>query len=289
MEQPPTPEPGHDPDHEHQPAEQGTDIRRRLRAELIEDLPESPKEPSHIALQLRAAMQTSVLQAHQRGRPLEADDAHIIAEFLAFAIDQPDSDLRVYGHRNGLDYPGTRSELLEIASRPTLRLEMREIINWLATFLLYQQAPELQPDPPPGGRWSSSIAYREELGLTAAFQVRGTPGRAEMAETFEDITAFVLDRGVPALAYLRLPGVDAGAPELAQRFQECYVGSYRDLEAMFDTITEVREVDEDGKAGQPTFPCDQPPREQARLGEGAGALWCAVDVGGQIHLFHRHR
>ncbi len=269
--------------------EEPGDIRRRLRAELIEDLPESPEKPSNIALQLRVAMQTSVLQAHQHGRPLEVDDAHIIAEFLSFAIDEPDSDLGIFGHRNGLDYPGTRSELLELASRPTLRLEMREIINWLATYLLYQQVPELQPDPPPSGRWTTSIAYKEELGLTAAFQVRGSPSRAEMADTFEDITAFVLDHGVPALAYLRLPGVDAAQPDLVERFRERYVGSFRDLEAMFDTITEVREIDEDGKIGQPTLYRDQPPREQARLGEGAGALWCAVDVGGQIHVFHRHR
>ncbi|HTL42093.1 MAG TPA: hypothetical protein VL294_11530 [Pseudolysinimonas sp.] len=269
--------------------EEPGDIRRRLRAELIEDLPDSPDEPSHIALQLRVAMQTSVMQAHEHDRPLDADDAHVIAEFLSFAIDAPDSDLGVFGHRNGLDYDGARRELLELAARPTLRLEMREIVNWLATYLLYQAVPELQPEPAGDGRWRHSIAYKEELGLTAAFQVRGSPGRAELADVFDTITTFVLEHGVPALAYLRLPGVDAAAADLDVRFRERYVGSYRDLEAMFDTITEVREVDDDGKVGQPIRYRDQPPREQARLGEGAGSLWCAVDVGSQIHVFHRHR
>jgi len=265
------------------------DIRSRLRAELIEQLPDSPEQPSHIALQLRVAMQRAVLEAHEAGRPIEDEDAHVIAELLSFALDEHDSSLGIYGHRNGLDYDGARIELVELASRPNLRLEMKEVINWLATHLLYQRAPELQPEPSPGGAWEHPIAYKEELGLTAALHIKGTPSRAEASKVFETVTRFVLERGVPALGYLRLPGVDASSPNLDADYRSRYIGSYRDLEAMFDTITEVRDVDQDGKVGAPIPFREQAARDQARIAEGAGRLWCAVDVGGKIHVFHRHR
>jgi hypothetical protein len=235
------------------------DIRRRLRSELIEELPDSPPSPSHIATQLRTAIQTAVLQAHLGGRPLEQDDAHIIAEFMSFAVDRPASHLAAFGHRNGLDYDGTREELLELAARPTLRLEMREVINWLSSYLLYQQAPELEPPGNPPGAWRHEIAYKEELGLTAALHIRGNPTRAEASDVFETATRFVLEHGVPALAFLRLPGSDAAAPDLDEDFRARYIGSFPTLRSAFAAL--VR--------------------------EGFGAV-CAADVGGEVHLFRRY-
>lgn len=205
-------------------------IRRRIHGEILENLPDSPERPGRLALRLRVAMQSAVLEAHEQGSPIDKEDAQIIAEVLSFALDRADTALGSYGRRNGTDYEAVREELIELAARPTLRLEIREVINWLTTYLLYEQVPQLEPDPrDDDGGWTSSIGYKSELGLTAAFHIKGTP---EAAELDTDLTRFILEHGVPALAYLRLPDVDASAPDLDEQFRRRYLGGYTDVGGM---------------------------------------------------------
>lgn len=269
-----------DPEHEGEPT-----FRERIRRELIEELPESPEEPGELALKLRVAIQAAILTAHEHGQPIDDEDAGVIAEVLSFALDDADTALRNYGRRTGANYDLVRQELIELAARPTLRPEIREAINWLATHLLYEEVPGLQPDPrEDNDRWTSVIGYKPELGLTAALQMQDEPG---VSERLDEMTRFILDHGVPALAYLRLPDVDASAPDLEARFRRRYLGSHRDLGSFVDTVTQVYPVGEDNTVGERIPYRDLSPPARAQLLDGFGRYFCAVDVGGQIHAFRR--
>lgn len=264
------------------------DLRNRIRRELIEQLPDSPEEPSDLVRQLKTAAQTSILQAHMEGRAIDRDDANVLTELLSFALDAPDGALRSY--RRGLDdrYDDARAELVELAGRPTLRLEMREVINWAASYLLYEQAPALAPsNSEPGERWNRSIASKPELGLTVAFSVHGIQDEAIEQDVLDRMTRFLLYEGVPGLAYLRLPDVDASDRDLHRKFWSRHVSSYPDLSAMIDDLTRVVPISDEGETGDRVLFGDLSPPIRRQLLDNAGTYWCAVDVAGQIHVFRK--
>lgn len=263
-------------------------FRDRIQRELIEQLPDSPEEPSEMAVRFRVAVQSAVLQAHEHGRPLADDDAEVIAELLSCAIDTPDSALGIYGRGNGADYNQTRQELIKLATRPTLRPEIREVINWVASYLLYQQAPTLQPAEPANHEpWNRTVGYKPELGLTATFTVRGVQDEPVDGEVLDNMTRFLLEHGVPGLAYLRLPDVDASATDLDEQFRGRHIGSYASISAFVDEQIRVWFVPEEGTLGERMSYADLPPAVQEQMLNDLGPRVCAVDVGGQVHAFLR--
>lgn len=260
---------------------------QRLRAEIIERLPGTGEHASHRAIEVIGAMMGACVMAHTKGRPLSREEAQGVAHFLALGIDKGTA-LRNFADGREVDVDEVRSECLELASRPNVYPETREVINWLDGHLLDRAAPQLRPAlPADETQWRHLISYKEDLGLTVAIHGRGDENLFEDGTVLDHAERFALDRGIPGVAYLRLPTTDTSRPDVERGFASDYVGSYADLAELFDTTTRVFQLDDDNHT-TPVSYRDLSDTARAQLHDGAGTHWSAVAVAGQIHLFKKN-
>ncbi|WP_409048265.1 hypothetical protein AB2L57_05670 [Microbacterium sp. HA-8] len=260
---------------------------QHLRAEIIERLPGTGEHASHRAIEVIGAMMGACVMAHTEGRPLSTEDARGVAHFLALGIDKGTA-LRDFADGREVDVDEVRSECLELASRPNVYPETREVLNWLDGHLLDAVVPQLRPElPADETQWRHLISYKEDLGLTVAIHGRGDEALFEDGTVLDRAERFALDHGIPGVAYLRLPTTDTSRPDVERGFASDYVGSYADLAELFDTTTRVFQLDDDNHT-TPVSYRELSDDARRQLHEGAGEHWSAVAVAGQIHLFKKN-
>lgn len=268
-----------------EPEQQPTD--QQLRAEIIERLPDSGEHPSGRAVEIIGAMMGACVNAHSEGRPLNVTVARDIAYFLALGVDHGTA-LSDFAAGRDEDLEAVRAEAHELAARPNVYPETREIINWLDGHLLDVAVPQLRPElPDDESKWQHLISYQEDIGLTVAIHGRGDDALFDDGAMLDHAERLALAHGIPGVAYLRLPTTDISRPDLESCFASDYVGSYADLTELFDTTTRVFQLDDDNRA-TPVSYRELGATARSQLHDGAGKHWSAVAVAGQIHLFKKN-
>lgn len=283
MERPINPNP---PEHESHGDKSPAD--RRLRAEIIERLPETPDKASQRAIEVIGAMMSSCVRAHSAGRPLLEDDARGIAHFLALSVDQGRA-LQRFADGDVLPVSEVRAEYLEIARRPNVYPETRAVIDWLGNYLLSASYPEIEPARPDNSKdWQHAITFKEDLALTLAFHLRGPEQDPREDETLMTrIERFALDHGAAGVAFLRLPTTDASRTDLDALFARAHINSYESVDALLATHFRLFRIEDD----QPLTPIpftDLSAALREELYARAGQHLAVIEVAGQVHAFHRH-
>jgi hypothetical protein len=277
-----------EPSTNHERGDDANQRRHQLRREVIERLPDTPDgPPSQLAVEVVQAMFHSILIAHEAGTSLDPGDAEALADLLSSAQSRPDSALARWGRGEYPELEEVRSEVAELAQRPALYPETREATNWLANAALAQNYPQLVPRRPEHIEgWQHTIAYQQDLGLTVAAHYDSEPDDQARAAAMDAAEQLALTHGTPALAFLRMPDVDALDPKLEQAFAARYGGSFADLRSFFDAAVNAHGHDEDGRFRPLAF--DQlTGTQQSEAVEAAGAVWALVHVAGELHAFLR--
>lgn len=266
-----------------------TPEERRLRAEIIERLPDTPEQPSPYAVEVIGAMMSACLHAHSEGQPLPEEDARSIAHFLSLGVDDGTA-LRSFADGKPVEMRDVRAEYLELASRPNVYPETRAIIDWLGNYTLSASYPELEPAAPEGDRsdWQHPVTFKEDLGLTVAFHVRGTEWDVREDEALMGrVERLALDHGTAGLAFLRLPTTDATRADLDAAFARSYVNSYDAIETFLAAHFRLFRIEDDQSTTPVPFD-ELSADRQEELYAQAGQHVALVEVAGRVHVFKRN-
>lgn len=263
------------------------DIRAFIRESLIERGGETNYEDAPVLREITSTLQSACLSAHEQGRQLRSGAARLIADLFACSLPKG-SELRGFAHDGRITAPDHLWEELAQLRQSDLQPQASEYLNWLAGFLLAAHAPELLPTHPRSGTepGTHAITYDSVLQLTLALHSDTTHPDASQEQIIAAATGLALDYGIPAVAYLRIPAVDAASPHLNIDFRSSYAGSYDTLPAIFDTYFRVliRPASDDYLRLHYN---ELPASEQRALRTQLGLDYQVVATAGKFHVFRR--
>ncbi|OFI39549.1 hypothetical protein BIU82_00255 [Arthrobacter sp. SW1] len=270
----------------YEPNDPEESLRSFIRNGLIEHAPSTDHEFDESLTLLNALLQSDCARAHEACTPLAPDTARGIAAVLACAL-PPHSALIDFADGAEPDYPKLWDEVGQLRRR-SLRPKASEYLTWLTGHLIASQLPELAPSRPPrpdtGG--THFIAADNALGLILALHSPTCrDSRPTRDKLFEAGVNLALNYGTPAVAFLRIPTVDAAQPDLEEAFNKAHYGSFDSLEDIFDTFFQVITVDTDQQHRHPY--CAVNDEERQSMHRKLGTRFQIVEAGGHFHLFLR--
>lgn len=260
--------------------------RDRLHREAIERLPDSPSTRSPMAQMASEAFRAAALEANTLGAETLDDGIDLLTYLLAVAL-PPGSELQKLATIGEIDPTVALEECNALLSRPTLYPEAREATNWVAAHFVSRLAPELAPSRPINAEgWEHSIAHKDDLGLTLAVHFpKGTPMPAS-DELMSRLENFALAHGLPAVAHLRRPSVDATSDTIEKDLNRDYFHAYNTLEEAIDHFVQIRQISDDGVSDPiPYDLLDSQAQTGAR--QTIAAHWEFVPYEGMIYVFRR--
>ncbi|WP_144627373.1 hypothetical protein [Arthrobacter woluwensis] len=272
--------------HEHTGPDETT--RTLIRHGLIEHGHSIDADDAPALLLLNAIVQADCSQAHETGEPLPEDLGRGLAGIFACALPHG-SSLQEFADGATPDYPRLWAEIGELRDL-ILRPRASEYLTWLTGHLIAAQYPELAPSRPPQPDTPGThfITTDDALGLVLALHSpTSRDTRHTRDELFNAGLSLALNHGTAALAFLRIPTVDAADPELEDAFNRAHLGTFDTLEDMFDTFFHVIDAREEGNSRRILYE-DLAPQEQAPLHAKLGSFYQLVEAGGQFHLFLRN-
>jgi hypothetical protein len=214
--------------------------------DAIEHAPIGGSALEKVAHYLRHACQ----EADELGQPISDEDARAIATMLA-PLAGPSSAMAAFAAGGQVDPAALATECRRLGSRSWRTAQMAE---WL---------PRLE-------NWLGAIRSGNHLNEALSPQV--AEGLAEHGDAFR--------------AYLHLPDVDETADDLLLTFREFYIGTYPDIDALLDALTEIRDweaaIDElaarHGIDGLVSL-------DRSKVELVARETWDIVDLGGRLYVF----
>lgn len=217
----------------------------------------------------------------------------IAAELVRYAGLDENSALARYATTGRGSNEELREEYLLIHHDPSAPEPIRELVAWFASGVIaaentYGRFPHRPHGQTPSLRsilWETSTGEGEEA--IAVNVPADTP--TEIIRRLRDRLTPLLDElGAPFEAFLKLPDVNATADNLQKTFQDFYIGSFDDREALVRELTEYNQWEE-----EITRLCQQHGIPEGVVTIDLDELWHYVEGGwdiipgndGRLHVF----
>lgn len=200
-----------------------------------------------------AYLRTVFAEADARGEPISKEDAQAIATLLGGLL-PPGSEMDRFGE-TGDAHPVRLHEECQ-ALKGSRR---QDVATWLERFEQY-------------------LAAQTDLGRQARAEASDNP----------QVGQGVREHGDAFRAFLRLPDTDPHSSDLLARFHEFYIGAYDSIEALFDTMTDIRACKAEVDAVAERWGLDDFfVIDQQMVETTARTMWDIVEIGGKFYAFSK--
>lgn len=221
-------------------------------------------------------------------REIDDGTARMIAHVIGRGVGRASVHAR-YGRTGEIDYDARLEESLALYYSDGLSPQIRELLDWLGSYL-YAQQREAEKDKFP--RTPRELLTPAGIKIGNEWFMVNVLTESNL-EQFNQLAPRLAELGLPespALqAYLTLPDTDAGAPDLAERFQAKYAGSYEDMEAALRALGSLRAWTDDLEAWTTMHGTDHDSvmHNLKALSYRLSREYEIVELKGQIHAFIR--
>lgn len=209
---------------------------RRMRAgeELTDD------EIAELVDVMRDVSRHDVLHALSEGTQIDDLGARLIAVLAGAFVDRHSAALDSFIESSSGSPDEIRASYRSIYDRPDISPEVPVLLDFLGTHLANRD----RPDAPPAGPVMESARVRfpaspgrDGTWHPLAFAMSTTPHPDDEGPILDRLIDALTIHGDPFRAWLRVPGVDAAAPDLIEQFTRCYhgpVATTADAERLID-------------------------------------------------------
>jgi hypothetical protein len=245
------------------------------------------------SVELGALLDAGIERALERGTGIDAMTARIIALVLAPDPDSASARFALSGESEQAPRNDElRVEYLPTYLDPTTPAAVKELIDWLGTYLVDRDNGDMAPRfQPPGVPKLGNSLWRTQIKVEGRpFQLRVRADLpAHALEGLSDALAPLLKRyGEPFEAFLTLRDVEASSPQLEEAFLDCYRGTYVDRYDLIREVTDLTEIEQAVDHINQTFLGGEFVRLDGELlSQTVAHQFDIVEQGGALHVFDR--
>lgn len=232
--------------------------------------------------------------ARSAGREIDDGTAQLIAHVLGRGLGR-DSQLAEHGRTRQGDPEAMRAEFTTLWEHPRTGGLAREWINWLSTYLLHS---EPGPEVPDGDQVEAARALLRSTLVTDQLNVGGVtltvnipasltgPELREVVARLEQLPE-IFEQSFHA--FLTLPDVDASAENVADLFEQYFVGRFESEDDAIDGLTPIDEWET--RLGEWTaelgLPADAVTLDRSVISAQLREVYDVVEMEGRIYAFIR--
>ena len=246
------------------------------------------------ANRFKSAITLGIEAARAAGREIDDGTAQLIAHVLGRSLGR-DSQLAEHGRTRHGDPEAMRTEFMTLWEHPKTGGLMREWINWLGTYLL---TSESNPDLPNGDEVEAARALlrttlvTDQLivgGLTLKVNIPASHTGPELQELVARLEKLPEILEPSFHAFLALPDVDASAANVADLFEQHFVGRF---ETEDDAIEGLSPIDEwETRLGEWSaelgLPAEAVTIDRSIVSTQLREVYDIVELEGRIYAFNR--
>ena len=242
--------------------------QRRQEDTLMAELPDPKVAPEFLTKLMADEVRRDFIDNLVQGRDIDPLTGRMIAYSLIKyapegALVGALTEYYTTGHGSHADL---RAEYVPLYRNPRMEPEGQLLLDILGTHLYRHEHPDRGQQPrdyPVRGTVLTAFNRSDDTRLHFPLQYRRGLDEDDLESVAAEMCHHVQVKGDPFLAYLRLPGIDASAGDLLQRFALAYQG------------VAGEGIDPDGltRGTNEMFGHHQP-------------SWEAVEIGGQVHVFY---
>lgn len=245
------------------------------------------------SIELDALLDAGIERALEHGTGVDAMTARVIALVLA---PDPESGLARFALSGESEQaPGNdelRDEYLPAYLDPTTPVVVKELVDWLGTYLVDRDNGHIAPRfQPPGVPKLGNSLWRTQIDLEGRpLQVRV---RADLSgtgiEALSDALVPLLERyGEAFEAFLTLGDVEASSAQLEEAFLDSYRGTFVDQNDLIREVTDLTKIEQAvDHINQTLLGGEFVLLDHELLRQTVAHQFDIIDRGGRLHVFDR--